>query len=133
MEILYELLRENNAIYKLFLELEYKKYEAVINNDIISLDDIVSDEEVYYLKMKNIEHKREKHLNSLGLKDMTLKEIMDSLEHEYKTILQEQYNELNNTIKELKKINSLLKTVVEVRLRRIDNDMKEKLCLDQLF
>ncbi len=133
MEILYELLRENNAIYKLFLELEYKKYEAVINNDIISLDDIVSDEEVYYLKMKNIEHKREKHLNSLGLKDMTLKEIMDSLEHEYKAILQEQYNELNNTIKELKKINSLLKTVVEVRLRRIDNDMKEKLCLDQLF
>lgn len=133
MEILYELLRENNAIYKLFLELEYKKYEAVINNDIISLDDIVSDEEVYYLKMKNVEHKREKHLNSLGLKDMTLKEIMDSLEHEYKAILQEQYNELNNTIKELKKINSLLKTVVEVRLRRIDNDMKEKLCLDQLF
>lgn len=123
MDTLYELLKENIQIYKLFLELEYNKYDAVIKNDIISLDDIVSKEEVYFLKMKVIENKREKHLNSLGLRGKTLKEIIDFSEHKYKIILQKQFEELNNTIMELQKINSLSKTVVEVRLRRIDKEL----------
>lgn len=123
MNALYELLKESIKIYKLFLELEYEKYTAVIKNDIIALDDIVSQEEVYYLKIKGLEHRREKLINLLGLSGKTLKEIIDSSEYEYKTILQEQYVELNNTIKELQKINSLLKTVIEVRLRKIDKEM----------
>lgn len=133
MDTLYELLKENNKIYKMFLELEYEKYDAVIRNDLRALDDIVSQEEVYYLKMKGIEHKREKHLNSLGLSSKTLKEIIYSSEFVYRKSLLKQFEEVNNTIKELKKINSLLKTVIEVRLRRIYEKMKEKPCLDQLF
>ena len=123
MNNLCELLKENNEIYKMFLELEYDKYEAVIKNDVISLDNIVSQEEVYYLQMKGIEHKREKLLNSLGLSGKTLKEIIDAAENEFKTNLQEEFEELNNTIKELKKINELLKTVIEVRLRKINKEM----------
>lgn len=123
MNTLCELLKENNEIYKMFLELEYDKYEAVIKNDVISLDDIVSQEEVYYLQMKGIEHKREKLLHSLGLSGKTLKEIIDAAENEFKTNLQEEFEELNNTIKELKKINELLKTVIEVRLRKINKEM----------
>ena len=123
MNTLCELLKENNEIYKMLLELEYDKYEAVIKNDVISLDNIVSQEEVYYLQMKGIEHKREKLLNSLGLSGKTLKEIIDAAENEFKTNLQEEFEELNNTIKELKKINELLKTVIEVRLRKINKEM----------
>ncbi len=123
MNTLCELLKENNEIYKMFLELEYDKYEAVIKNDVISLDNIVSQEEVYYLQMKGIEHKREKLLNSLGLSGKTLKEIIDAAENEFKTNLQEEFEELNNTIKELKKINELLKTIIEVRLRRINKGL----------
>ncbi len=125
MNTLCELLKENTKIYKMFLELEYDKYEAVIKNDVISLDDIVSQEEVYYLQMKGIEHKREKLLNSLGLSGKTLNEIIDASEDEFKTNLQEQFEELNNTIKELKKINGLLMTVIEVRLRRINKEMSD--------
>ncbi|HBC30899.1 MAG TPA: hypothetical protein DC024_06605 [Clostridiales bacterium] len=123
MNTLCELLKENNEIYKMLLELEYDKYEAVIKNDVISLDNIVSQEEVYYLQMKGIEHKREKLLNSLGLSGKTLKEIIDAAENEFKTNLQEEFEELNNTIKELKKINELLKTIIEVRLRRINKGL----------
>ena len=123
MNNLCELLKENNEIYKMFLELEYDKYEAVIKNDVISLDNIVSQEEVYYLQMKGIEKKKEKLLHSLGLSGKTLKEIIDAAENEFKTNLQEEFEELNNTIKELKKINELLKTVIEVRLRKINKEM----------
>ncbi|MDD4437020.1 MAG: flagellar protein FlgN [Tissierellia bacterium] len=123
MNTLYELLKENNEIYKMFLEQEYDKYEAVIKNDVISLDNIVSQEEVYYLQMKGIEHKREKLISSLGLSGKTLKEIIDAAENEFKTNLKEEFEELNSTIKELKKINDLLKTVIEVRLRKINKEM----------
>ena len=123
MDSLYQLLKEYTEIYKMFLELEYDKYEAVIEDDVIALDNIVSQEEVYYLQMKGIEHKREKLLNSLELSGKTLKEIIDAAENESKIKLQEQFEELNNKIKELNKINDLLKTVIEVRLRRINKRM----------
>ena len=123
MDSLYQLLKEYTEIYKMFLELEYDKYEAVIEDDVIALDNIVSQEEVYYLQMKGIEHKREKLLNSLELSGKTLKEIIDAAENESKIKLQEQFEELNNKIKELNKINDLLKIVIEVRLRRINKEM----------
>ena len=123
MDSLYQLLKEYTEIYKMFLELEYDKHEAVIEDDVIALDNIVSQEEVYYLQMKGIEHKREKLLNSLELSGKTLKEIIDAAENESKIKLQEQFEELNNKIKELNKINDLLKIVIEVRLRRINNKM----------
>jgi hypothetical protein len=123
MDSLYQLLKEYTEIYKMFLELEYDKHEAVIKDDVIALDNIVSQEEVYYLQMKGIEHKRERLLNSLDLSGKTLKEIIDAAENESKINLQEQFEELNNTIKELNKINDLLKTVIEVRLRRINKEM----------
>jgi len=123
MDSLYQLLKEYTEIYKMFLELEYDKHEAVIKDDVIALDNIVSQEEVYYLQMKGIEHKRERLLNSLDLSGKTLKEIIDAAENESKINLQEQFEELNNTIKELNKINDLLKIVIEVRLRRINKEM----------
>ncbi len=123
MKILSELIRENADIYKAFLELEYNKYKAVIEDDLITLDTVVYQEEVFYMKMKGIEQKRQKHIQSLGFKDETLEEIIGNTESEYKIILQEQFDELNSTINELKKINNLLKTVIEVRLRRIDKEV----------
>ena len=120
MNTLYELLKENAELYKIFLDLEYKKYDAVIKNDIKLLDNIVSKEQAHYLKMRGIEQKREKLMDSLGMSDKTLKEIIDSSECD---ILEKQYEELSNTITELKKINSLLKTVIEVRLNRIEKAM----------
>jgi hypothetical protein len=129
MDALYQLLKEYTEIYKMLLELEYDKYEAVIKDDVITLDNIVSQEEVCYLQMKGIEHKREKLLTPLGLSGKTLKEIIDVAENESKIKLQEKFEELNNTISELNKINDLLKTVIEVRLRRLNkkiNNLGEK-------
>ena len=123
MNILCEILKESADIYKTFLELESKKYTAVINDDVIALDDVVSEEEVCFLKLKGIEQKREKHIDLLGLNGKTLKEIIDISDDEHKIILQEQLDELNITVKELRKINNLLKTVIEVRRRRIDKEM----------
>ena len=125
MDKLYDLLKENVELYSNFLELEYKKYEAVIKDDISTMDDIVSKEQACYLKMRGLEQKREKILKDLGFADKTLKEIIAFSENEQKLKLTEMYDELNRLIKELKKIQTLCKNIFEVRIHRVDRVMKQ--------
>lgn len=124
MEKLIEILEESSDLYKKFLELEYQKYDVVLKNDIETLDDIVSKEQVFYLKMRGLEQKREKLMDSMGMKNKTLKEIIDSAD-DNKTMLHEKYDDLNSLISEVKRISSMCKTLIEVRLHRIDNVMAE--------
>lgn len=125
MNNLIELLEENAKVYKSFLELEHKKYDALIKNEINVLDDIVAQEQACYLKMRGLEQKREKLVDTLGCKDMTLKEIIKLAEGEEKNILIKKYEELNAIVNEVKKINSLCKTVIGVRIHRINKAMSQ--------
>lgn len=120
MDTLCDLLKESIELYKLILDLEYKKYDAVIKNDIKTLDQIVLEEQVCYMKIRGIEQKREKFLHLSGISGKTLKEIIALGEND---ALKELYEELNKIIVELNKINGLLKTVIEAHLRRIDKAM----------
>ncbi|WP_313341629.1 flagellar protein FlgN [Sedimentibacter sp.] len=116
-----DILKESTDLYKSFLELEYKKYDAVIKNDIELLDDIVSKEQVHYMKMRGLDQKREKLVDAMGCKGMTLKEIIKTDKIQDNNELTEKYNELSEIIFEVKKINSLCKTLIEVRMHKIDD------------
>lgn len=117
---LIDILEESAVLYKGFLELENKKYDAVMKNDIEVIDDIVAKEQVYYLKMKGIDQKREKLIESMGCKGMTLKEIINSLEVTDKNELNDKYYELSRLILEVKKTTDLCKSLIEVRMHGID-------------
>jgi Fe2+ transport system protein B len=125
MNRLIELLEESAELYKGFLELEYKKYDTVIKNDIEALDDIVSKEQAYYLKVRGIEQKREKLLESMGYKGKTLKEITEVCDENDKDMLNKEYDELLKIITDVKKISSLCRTLIEVRMHRIDKTMEQ--------
>lgn len=124
MEKLIDILNESADLYKNFLELEYKKYDTIIKNDMEELDNIVSKEQVFYLKMRGLEQKREKLMDSMGMKGKTLKEVIES-ENDYKDALTKEYNELKDIISEVKRISSLCKTLIEVRMRHIDKAKKQ--------
>lgn len=125
MNTLYTVLNESAQIYREFLELEYKKYDAILKADIETLDDLVSKEQVFYLKIRGLEQKREHIIESLGFEDKTLKEIIEISNSEQKQILLDIYNDLNKLITEVKKINNLSKTLIEVRLHRVDKAMTQ--------
>lgn len=116
-----DILKESSDLYKSFLELEYEKYDAVIKNDVDALDDIVSKEQVYYMKMRGVDQKREKLVDAIGCKGMTLKEIIETDKIKNNGEIIEKYNELSEIIQEVKKINSLCKTLIEVRMHKIDD------------
>ncbi|MGD9569214.1 MAG: flagellar protein FlgN [Sedimentibacter sp.] len=124
MDRLLELLGESAELYKNFLELEYKKYDTVIKNDIEVLDDIVSKEQAFYLKMRGIEQQREKIVDAMGYKNKSLKEIIETDTKE-NLKLKEKYEELSKVIAEVKKISSLCKTLIEVRMHRIDKTLEQ--------
>ena len=125
MKTLYEMLKQSAEVYKNFLELEYKKYDTVIKDDTAVLDDIVAEEQVYYMKMRGLEQKRKKHVEEMGMKEKTLKEIIDLSEGQQKLMLTEAYNELHKLILETQKIISLCKDVIEVRLHRVHKAMNQ--------
>ena len=125
MDKLLEILEESAELYKNFLELEYKKYDTVIKNDIDTLDDIVSKEQVFYLQMRGNEQKREKVICDMGYKDMSLKEIIQANNKADTCNLNDKYEDLCKLITDVKKISNLCKTLLEVRMHRIDKVMKQ--------
>ena len=125
MKTLYEILKESADLYKNFLELEYKKYDIAIKDDIVALDDIVSKEQAFYLKMRGLEQKRGKIIEEMGMKGKSLKEIIELSDEEQRLMLIEAYDELYELILEVKKISNLCKTVIEVRMNRIHKAMKK--------
>jgi flagellar biosynthesis/type III secretory pathway chaperone len=125
MNPLYDLLKGSTQLYSKLLELEHEKYDAVIKADVEVLDDIVSKEQAYYMKMRGDEQKREKLLKEMGFSGKTMREIINMSQGEEKDRLNDVYNELNGLLKEVKKINGMCKTLIEVRLRRVDNALSQ--------
>lgn len=125
MNSLHDLLKESTQLYSRLLELEHEKYDALIKADIEILDAIVSKEQAYYMKMRGDEQKREKLLKDMGFSGNTMREIIEMSQGEEKAKLNDAYIELNELLKEVKKINGMCKTLIEARLRRVDNALSQ--------
>lgn len=120
MDSLCAILQESLELYENFIKVEYDKYDAVIKDDIKKLDEIISLEQVFYLKVKGLEQKREQLIESMDMKDKTLKEIIEMSNEEESSRLKPMYDRLLKALTDFKKINSECKTLIEVRLHRID-------------
>lgn len=123
MNALYEILQESAELYESFIKIEYEKYDAVIKDDIKKLDEIISKEQVFYLKMKGLEQKKEKSIQAMNMKDKTLKEIIETSDKEENYKLKLVYDRLFKALTDFKEINIECKTLIEVRLHRIENAM----------
>ncbi len=125
MDSLCTILQESLELYENFIKVEYEKYDAVIKDDIKRLDEVISNEQVFYLKVKGLEQKKEKLIESMGMKDKSLKEIINISVQEDRSRLIPLYDNLMKALTDFKKINHECKTIIEVRLHRIDVAMNK--------
>ncbi|MBP1925764.1 hypothetical protein J2Z76_001625 [Sedimentibacter acidaminivorans] len=117
-----DILKESTETYENLVKLEYDKYDLMIRDDINRLDEIISKEQVFYLKIKGLEQRRQKATRNINMQDKTLKEIIESSSNEEeKYKLKLEYDRLFKVLLDLKKVNSKCKTLIEIRLHRIDN------------
>ncbi len=126
IDSLCNILKESAETYESFIKLEYDKYDTVIRDDIIRLDEIISAEQVFFLKMKGLEQKRQKITQNINMKDKTLKEIIELCDKEEKVKLKAEYDRLFKALTDFKKINSECKTLIEVRLHKINSAINKQ-------
>lgn len=119
MDSLYNILQEFYLIYENFLELGNEKYDAVLKDDTNRLDEVVAAEQAVYLKVRGLEQKLDKLTVELNMKDKSLKEIIISAD-DNRSVLIEEWNRLSLLLENVKKVNKLCSTMIEVRLHRVD-------------
>ena len=121
----YELMQQYLVFYKEFLEFEKTKLEDVTNNRIDLIDNHVKKEEVFLLRSKGFEVKRESFLKELGLDDLTMSEIIEKTPEGSKEKLSLIFSELSEVLLDLKEINSRCNSMIELRLHRIEKTINQ--------
>lgn len=117
---LYGILKQQLQVYTSYLEVVNKKYDAIFQENIPVLNDILSEEEVFYMKFRGLEQKREKLLAGYG-PEMTLKQIIADMENvEDKERFSNIYRELKDVISKVKEQHESCKTIVGVKMHTID-------------
>ncbi len=120
---LYDMLNNYLSFYKEFLEFENQKLKDVADNKIKSIDEHVKNEEVFLLKCRGFEVKREAFLKEIGMDGKTMQEVIDSATDDMKEKLSSSFQELSETILDLQEINKRCNTMIELRLHNIQKTL----------
>lgn len=121
----YELMKQYLVFYKEFLEFEKIKLEDVTNNRIDLIDEHVKKEEVFLLRSKGFEVKREAFLKELGFENLTMSEIIEKTPQDFKEKVSSLFSELSEVLLDLKEINSRCNSMIELRLHRIEKTLNQ--------
>jgi len=124
-KIFYDLMQQYVVFYKEFFEFETKKLEDVANNRIDLMDEHVKKEEVFLLKSRGFEVKREAFLKDAGLENMSMSEVIKTSPEEAEGKLEGVFSELSNLLLDLKEINLRCNSMIELRLHRIEKTLNQ--------
>lgn len=123
VKIFYNLMQQYLVFYKEFLDFETKKLDDVANNRIDIMDEHVKKEEVFLLKSRGFEAKREEFLKNAGFENMSMSEVINTSPEESRGQLSDVFSELSDILLDLKEINSRCNSMIELRLHRIEKTL----------
>lgn len=113
------------SFYKEFLQLETEKYNDMAVNNISSLDQHVKNEEVFMMKSRGLELERDKLVARTGKPEATFHDLISLFEHPFQEQINQIYNELSKVLLDLKEMNLRCNYLTELRLHRIQIDLKK--------
>lgn len=112
------------AFYENFVEVECQKYETIAQNDIETLDSFVTKEQALLLQSRGLEAERDKIMDGYGHKETTLREFLPLLDASVSDKAKDLYSKLSNVMLDLKDVNSRCNQLTQLRLHRIDTELK---------
>lgn len=118
LQTLYNTLKEQLELYNSYLELEKEKYNVIIRDDVIELDKIVSQEQVFFLKSRGLEAKRESVLKKMNMQGKTLKEVVDLIDENERDKFLDIHKKIYSILTAFKEKNDQCKDLVQIRLHR---------------
>ena len=118
LDNLYKILEEQLHLYEEFMKIVEEKYNVVLEDNVARLDEIVSEEQVFFLKSRGLDQKREHVLQDLGLTGKTLKEVIESIDDTNKDRFIEMHKDIFNVLHTFKEKNNQCLDLVQIRLHR---------------
>lgn len=118
LDNLYTILKEQLSLYEEFLEIEQEKYNIILADDVKKLDEIVTAEQVFFLKSRGLNQKREALLKELGFSGKTLRQIVELVGEQDKDRFRKMYHDIFNVLENFKEKNNQCQDLVQVRLYR---------------
>lgn len=113
------------TFFREFLALETEKYQDISHNKISRLDGHVKAEEAFMLKSRGMERERERLMQRTESDAATFRELLPSFDSSVRPQAEELYNEVSAVLVELKEMNLRCNYLTELRLRRIDTEIKK--------
>ena len=118
LDDLYNVLNEQLNLYKEFLEVENEKYNVILADDIKRLDEIVTEEQVFFLKSRGLDQKRERLLTELGYTGKTLRQLIELIDDAEKDRFRKMHSDIFNVLQNFKDKNNQCQDLVQIRLYR---------------
>ncbi|HHV31914.1 MAG: flagellar protein FlgN [Ruminococcaceae bacterium] len=113
------------SFYKDFFQLESEKFEDISMNRLNKLDECVNREEAFMLKSRGLEAERDRLVAKAGNPKATFKELIPLFEPPQREQIQQIYDELYQVLRSFKEINLRCNYLTELRLRRVQADIKK--------
>lgn len=114
------------TFFREFLALETEKYQDISHNRISRLDGHVKAEEAFMLKSRGMEREREQLMQRSESAAATFRELLPSFDPAVRPQAEDLYNEVSAVLIELKEMNLRCNYLTELRLRRVDAEIKKR-------
>ncbi|WP_312095212.1 flagellar export chaperone FlgN [Aminipila sp.] len=120
-----DVIEEYIKLMDLLIDFEQKKLNAVKEKDIQKLDNFLKEEQVYLLKLKGLDQKREGIQKKLGVEGLTYRQIIEKTEGTLRSELENSYEILAVKTKQFNETLNTLKSYIDIRLHTIEEFMKQ--------
>lgn len=117
--------RKYLAFYEQFLHIETEKYNKLVSGEFELIDDQVKQEEVFTLKARGLEKKREKLMMDIKCPKFTFKEIIPQLDPSVQEEASTIYSSLSQILQNLKHSNLKSNYLIKLKLHRIEVNLEK--------
>lgn len=126
MEQFQSVIKEMIALFNEYLPLEEKKLKAVTENDLVALEDCMTQEQAVVLKLRGLEKKREDAQHANGWEGKRFREIIGLVPEGQRAGFQQLFEELERSIGLFQSANSSAMDTININLRQIGKAIKSK-------
>lgn len=126
MEQFQSVIKQMISLFDEHLPLEEKKLKAVTENDLVTLEDCMKQEQAVVLKLRGLEKKREDAQKANGWEGKRFREIIELVPEDQRAEFQRLFDDLDRSIALFRSTNSSAMDTMNVHLRQIGKVIKTK-------
>lgn len=123
-EQILEQMREYSDLFDTLIDFEQKKFEAVKENNLDVIDEFLKTEQVYLLKVRGLDGKREEILKKSGFEGYTFRQLINDAEGGVRDELEILFGELEKKTENFKKLMDSLNSFVDMKLFSVEEALE---------